>query len=214
MRGDVGVLKRIEKADRRADKASKRLIKKLARSSIGAPPCTTVRATTFLPSSFAPTLAKPNCGHASGLVRVQRQIESARDSSGNRAFLVCELLATEDEEPEALLVIERSALADTKLLERALASKEAASRHLPLRVSHAQTKLLHCDDESLQVGTRATDCVYLSRLRIGEGGLIFYGRDSARGSSTLAPRALGLDAKTFQCAQRLAARLLGARLVS
>ena len=208
-KGDVHVLKRIDKQDRRADRATRKLMRKLARTRRNqrAANYPVLQAPNFNCMSFA---SATNLIFNEEMVVAKRRLIRAKDSNKKRAFYVAEVFEV-DGEPLNLLVIPRTPNATPKLCGHAI-TKDPLSNP---RVSDSIVTLLSASNaSSFDVAGTQTLKLLLQKVHIQNGLSIFYGTPQALPTQTCSdPWSLGLDAATTKELQRVAAGLLGAQLV-
>lgn len=205
--GDVGVLKRIEEQDRRAAKASRLLIKKLSRKKRNRRLTHGMVQAPVLPSM--PFASATNFVANENMVVAQRRLVRARDEGGKRAFYVDEI-ASEDDDPTALLVIPKSAGASVQLLcERVLKRKPDDIKRSTRCVCVVQS----CGTDTLKIHGKTTTRALLQKIHIENGLSVFYviPCENTRDSP---PRCLGLDQKTYGSIQQKLVKLMGLQLTS
>ena len=205
--GDVDVLKRIERQDRRAEKASQLLIKKLSRKKRNQRLSTAiVEAPTLPPMAFA---SATNFVMHEDTVVAQRRLVKARDEDGKRAFYVGEIGSSEDG-AMALLVVPKSKGANADLLcERVL-----KRRPTNVKVSSQCVCVIQsCGNEKLFIHNETTTRALLRKVHIENGVSVFYVTPCANTNDS-PPWSLGLDKKTYTELQWKLSRLLGAKFIS
>ncbi len=206
---DVHVLKRIDKQDRRADRATRKLMRKLARTQRNQRVANypVLCSPSFNSMSFA---SATNLIFREEMVVAKKRLARARDSDGKRAFYVAEVFEV-DNEPLNLLVIPRTSDATPQLCGQA-ATKDPESNP---RVSTSTVTLLEASNAaSFDVAGAPTLKLLVQKVHIENGLSIFYGTARALPTQTCSdPWSLGLDSRTTSELQRVAARLLGAQLV-
>tara|TARA_B100001109_G_scaffold216554_1_gene185975 strand:+ start:6165 stop:6785 length:621 start_codon:yes stop_codon:yes gene_type:complete len=204
MRGDVDAVRRLERRDKRADKAGRKLKLKLDKKSrnqrVG------LRATRGRPvqvCSLGFAASTTLIAHLSTKASRTRLL-ACRDSRGKRVFFVSELLAG-FEETAALIVAPRSEEASPERIGREIAEGESGwqSRH---RVALIQT------DESLSMGGCEGSLILLSKIGFADGQAILYVAPGPGDTPTFPPRLLGLDSAIHARITREAAKMLGVEL--
>ena len=198
--GDVNVLQRIERRDRMADRAARKLVNKLAKKrrsrKLGA--TVTAKAPYIQATDFSQTA---RAVMHSNTHLVQRRASRATGSDGKRAFFAAEVEGGGDEEGGVVVAMPRTAGGTVDRLVRAITKHERAV----YTASNAETLLFHAD---------AKWFVVLRKLRLPDDEVVFYAScsDSAPSAPSAPPRALGLDPNTFKKLQRAAAKLAGWKL--
>ena len=211
--GDVHVLNRLEKADRRADRAARRLIRKLSHTKRNKKAANYPRVTSphFHATSFA---SATNLIYHESMVIAKRRLNKARDTNGNRAFYVDELACDLDQdEPLGLVVMPRSETASPALVGSCITKDINAQTSVS---TNSVTVLLPLGTTVLQnVGERvAGNSVALCKLHVSNGVTLFYAyvqNTSPTSQPSSDPWCLGLDRKTTKCIQGIVARMLGAK---
>ena len=188
-KGDVNVLKRLDKQDKRADRAARRLIRKLEKRKRSKPHAI-VEPPEFPPGAFA---SEANFVTNDETAVAQRRLAKARDAEGHRAF--------------CLVVVPRSSLASPDLLCERVLKREPQSVKLS---AHAVCALQTRDGHELSLGGRAATRVAVRKVHIENGLTVFY--VIPHDSATAPPYTLGLDRRTYNGMQAKLARLLGAEL--
>lgn len=208
-RGDVHVLKRIDKQDRRSDRVTRKLMRKLGRTRRNqkAASYPVLCSPSFNSMSFA---SATNLIFREEMVVAKKRLMRARDSDGKRAFYVAEVFEVDDE-PLNLLVIPRTSNATPRLCGQAV-TKDPESNP---RVSASTVTLLETSNAaSFEIAGTPTLKLLVQKVHIQNGLSIFYGTSQELPTQTRAdPWSLGLDSKTTIELQRVAAGLLGAQLV-
>lgn len=203
-KGDIDVLRRIEKQDKRADRASRLLIKKLSRKRRSPPSYCMVESPKLHAMSFA---SATNFVAHEDTAMAQRRLVKARDDDGKRAFYVGEI-GCENDEPMALLIVPKSKGASQSL------ACQRVLKQVPLSVkvsSQSVCVLQCCNNNELSLGGTQTSQVLLQKLHMDNGLSVFYALPFTK-TSTSAPWSLGLDKSTYTEIQVKLARLLGAKL--
>jgi hypothetical protein len=204
-KGDVHVLDRLEKEDRRKEKAARKLIKKLSRRRGGASHAV-VKSPQFHSMSFA-SATSLICHDET--IQAQRRLFKARDAEDKRAFFVGEISRAFDE-PTCLVLAPRTTDASPDLVGRA-ATKDTNAQSKPSTA--AVCVLEQHGDQPLKVGGKTGAAVYVRKLHLHNGLTVFYADLLPEGQPALSPPyALGLDRKTLADLQNLLARLLGFEL--
>lgn len=193
MKGDLHVVQRIQKRDRRLSKVSNTLLKKLSKTSRNkALTYSTVRPHCYSSSDFARSCEM--IIHQNTLASRRRLLRAKQ--SGRRVLNVCDI--SHDDDVIALIVSERSDCGVEKIA--TTATKTAGSLQ---SVSEARVCLF---------GDSSSDYT-LQKLHLDDGQQLFYVSRADRESSEYdSPWALGLDKLTFKLARRKVARMLGVRL--
>ena len=211
-RGDVHVLDRLEKSDRRADRATRLLIRKLGRTKRNRKTAShpTVTSPSFHATSFA---SETNLIYDEGVLAAKRRLIKARDSHGHRAFYVDELAGYLDaEEPRGLVVVPRSQLAAPEWVGKCITKDD----HARSTTSADSVILLHATDNTTIYCAGVTgNKVNVCKLHVSNGMTLFYARvmhDTDASLHSCNPWRLGLDKKTTVSMQHVVARLLGAKL--
>ena len=211
-RGDVHVLDRLEKSDRRAERATRLLIRKLGRTRRNrkAAAHASVTSPSFHSLSFA---RETNLIYHEDVPAAKRRLSKARDSDGHRAFYVDELCCSLDtEQPSGLMVMPRSQLASPEWIGKCI-TKDSHSRSTTSADSFV---VLHAAGSTTIQGAGVTgNKVVVCKLHVSNGMTLFYARvihDIDSASHTSSPLRLGLDRKTTTSMQHIVARLLGAKL--
>lgn len=199
-KGDVNVLKRLDKQDKRADRAARRLIRKLEKRKRSKPHAI-VEPPEFPPGAFA---SEANFVTNDETAVAQRRLAKARDAEGHRAFCVDEV---GQEDASVLVVVPRSSLASPDLLCERVLKREPQSVKLS---AHAVCALQTRDGHELSLGGRAATRVAVRKVHIENGLTVFY--VIPHDSATAPPYTLGLDRRTYNGMQAKLARLLGAEL--
>lgn len=204
--GDVHVLKRIEKQDRRAEKVSQLLIRKLSRKKRNKRLSRLiVQSPKVYPLSFA---SATNFVLNEETVVAQRRLVKARDEDGKRAFYVGEIGCCE-EGAMALLVVPKSKGASAELLcERVLKIKPNNVKMSSQCVCVIQA----CESYKLYIHGHTTTRALLRKLHIENGVSVFYVAPCTNTPDS-PPWCLGLDKKTYTEIQWKLAKLLGAKLI-
>jgi len=204
-KGDVHVLERLEKEDRRKEKAARKLIKKLSRRRAGDSHAV-VKSPQFHSMSFAS--ATTLICH-DDTIEAQRRLFKARDTEDRRAFFVGEISRAFDE-PTCLVLAPRTPDATPELVGRAV-TKDTNSRY---KASTAAVYVLQQHGkEPLTLGGKTGDSVCVRKLHLHNGLTVFYADLVSEGSPAPSPPyALGLDRKTLKDIQSLLARLMGFQL--
>lgn len=214
VQGDVGILDRIRKADRRADRASQRLIKKLARTKRNKRLAqhVTVESPPFHGLSFANALDPI---FKQDVVAAKRRLAKARDENGHRAFYVDELCCGSDDESVGMLVVmARSALASPSHACIAV-TKDTRSQ---MKQSRGRVCILkQTGSVPLEFAGTIGNCVTLRMIHADAIPTLLYASVHDSGDSSVRsqdqPRSLGLDRDTTDRLQSVVSRMLGARLV-
>jgi hypothetical protein len=220
MRGDVGALKRMERQNRQADKSSRRLIKKLART-----PRNQQR------ESFARVQPCPwegedyNMWHDAivhpSVETALRRVTLAREPDG-RSFLVSPIVDGL-EDVIAILAIPKSASATPEKLARALL--KVPEPETPMAVSHetfgrlSRRRLpLFCTDESsstpLRTGATTGTHLFARKLHVRDGGTpIYYAQTEDPEGDYATPRDMKVDGWLYRRLLSVAADVMGVELM-
>ena len=201
MRGDVHVVERLEREDRRKNRAARKLIKKLY--GRGRSEHAVVRSPQFSSSAFA---SDTTLICHQDTIQAQRRLFKARDADDKRAFFVGEV-SREFDEPTCLVVAPRTAHA-TPQLAGCVVTKDTGARS---KTSSVTVCVLEQSGRvGLSLANKTGDAVNVRKLHIQNGLTVFYADVMAHNAVTLSPPyTLGLDRKTFTDIQRLIARLAG-----
>ena len=208
MKGDVDVLRRIQKQDRKAAKASRVLMRKLSRKRRNHCKHSMLRLPHTHTLSFA---SEANFVRHEQMPVVLRRLAKARDDADNRAFYVDEL-GCYDDEPLTLLVAPRSKEACAHLVAKRATKNEAAVAKCS---SYKVCALEACAGSDVQLGKNVSTQVILQKLHIDNGVTLFYAHtpDTTFQHQVAPPWSLGLDRATFTQIQSKLVRMLGARLL-
>jgi len=205
-RGDVGVLKRIERAGRRADKASKRLITALAKTGRNKrmKPPILVTAPIWPALSFS---MNNSVICSTDIKTASRRLHRAKDGK-RRVFSVCEVLEGLDE-TLCLLAMPRRRCATPQALADAVCKTEGAS----FRMSSSRV-LVFCTGDATEIctGESSSTHVFLRKMTTGDGGCLLYASAETPIGDSSPPRVLGLSLGAFLRVQKSAAAAIGARL--
>ena len=205
--GDIDVLKRINKQDKRADRAARILIKKLSSKQRNKKlPYAIARRPTLPLLAFA---SETNFAAHEDVVVAQRRLVRARDENGKRAFYVCELGSTEDG-AATLLVVPKSRGASTQLL------CEQILKRKPTRVktSDCCVRILEsCGPQDLHINGAYATQIFLTKVHVENGITVFYALHCQNAADS-PPWSLGLNKATYTEIQSKVAKLLGAKLTS
>jgi len=211
-KGDVHALERLAKSDRRADRATRRLIRKLGRTKRNRKAAShpTLTSPPFHAMSFA---SETNLIYHEDVLTAKRRLSKARDAHGHRAFYVDELSGSLDvEEPRGLVVVPRSQLAAPERVGQCITKDE----HTRSTTSADSVIVLHTtDNTTIQCAGVTGNKVAVCKLHVSNGTTLFYARvvhgaDSS--SHSCSPWRVGLDKKTTASIQHVVARLMGAKL--
>lgn len=206
VRGDVHVLKRIEKSDRRAERVSRILIRKLSRKKKNQRSHIVTKSPILHPLSFA---SETNFLRHDKMVVAQRRLVKARDHNGRRAFYV-EEIGVDDEEPLTLLVAPKSEGSCEDLVAK-MATKDDSSQ---ARSSESFVCLLESDG-AISLGKKQSTSVHLKKLHIDNGITLFYAYTKPHNETKPSPPwTLGLDKQTFLELQLKLTRILGSRMAT
>lgn len=207
------MLDRLERADRRADRATRLLMRKLSRKrrNLKAATHPTVTPPCFHAMSFA---SETNLIYHDDVLVAKRRLAKARDEDGHRAFYVSELCACEDtEEPRGLVVMPRSKLGAPGMVGKCI-TKDNSTRST---TSEDSVVILHSVDKTTVQNAGVTGSkVAVCKLHVSNGMTLFYARvidDTDATLSAANPWRLGLDRKTTTTLQHVVVRLLGAKLL-
>jgi hypothetical protein len=202
--GDVNVLLRLEKQDRRADRASQKLIKKLAktRKNRAAPHIELVTPFNMSMNNFSTqprlvTHRNTNC--------VQRRASRARGSDEKRAFFVAEALLGKDDDG-VVVVVPRTQYGTLDFLAATISKQENPE----YSVSSLSVVILQ-SDTPLTLGPNTGRFVCVRKLCLGKDQIVFYASCIDTATST-PPRTIGVDAKIYGKLQSTVARLAGWKL--
>lgn len=206
-KGDVHVLKRIDKADRRADKATKRLMNALARTKRNkrkAAP-TAVTRPTWPVLSFAEDthiIPHPN------LQAVSRRLKRKKVDK-RRIFSMGEILEG-FETVVRLLVVPKLPCATTQTLAAVAAKDEAVTYAIsPERVLLFYTR---SKEDSILTGPSSSTHVFLRKVILGGDHAVFYASAEEMRGSMQPPRAFNLDKEVYGRIQRSVAAMVGAQM--
>jgi hypothetical protein len=195
MRGDLQVLSRIEKRDRRLDRSGRSLGRRLSKTARNrSRGYSTVRAQCYSPSDFA------NCceitAHKNTLATRRRLLREK--AGGKRAFNVAELV-DELEDVLAVIVSVRDVGGPEHIAEAAT-TKECSVQ----TISHAGVCLFSND----------TERYILKKLHLEDGQQLFYVvKSDALDDSHECPWALGLDRRTYDRIKTQASKMHGLKLL-
>ena len=212
-KGDIHVLDRLEKSDRRADRAARCLIRKLARtkrnSKVANHPVVT--SPSFDVMAFA---RETNLIFHDDMLLAKRRLSKARDMDGNRAFYVDELCGggLDPDEPGGLVVMPRSKKADHNLVGECITKN---TRTLTKTSNDSVALLQAKGSTTIQSAGVMGDRLVVCKLHVNNGMTLFYARVLEGTDSSLShtePWRLGLDRKTIASMQTVVARLIGAKL--
>lgn len=208
-KGDVHVLARMDRQDKRAERITRKLIRKLARTRRNqrAADYAVLTPPAFHSMSFASaTNLIPN----DQTVVAKRRLVKSKDEDGKRAFYVGEIFEVDDE-PLSLLVIPRTLSSTPDMCARAITKDSQAVA----RVSSCTVTLLESSGErNLQVAGHPTRTLLVQKVHVPNGLTLFYaGHETLATQTRSEPWSLGLDSRTTKELQKVAAGLLGAQLV-
>jgi len=207
MKGDVHVLRRIQQQDKKAEKASRLLIKKLSRKRRNQHKHSMLKSPHIHTLSFA---SEANFVKHNEMSVVLRRLVKARDDNDKRAFYVDELGCDMDE-PLTLLVAPRSKDACEHLV-----AKRATKNNLSMAKcsSYKVCMLEACTGSNIQLGNNSSSQVIVQKLHMDNGVTLFYAyTPNTRVHDASPPWSLGLDRATFTQIQSKLVRMLGAELV-
>lgn len=212
-KGDIHVLDRLEKSDRRADRAARCLIRKLARTKRNGKGANhpVVTSPSFHAMSFA---SETNLIFHEDMLLAKRRLSKARDSEDHRAFYVDELCGggLDPDEPGGLVVMPRSKEADHNLVAECITKN---TRTLTKTSKDSITLLRATDNTTIQSADVTGNRVVVCKLHMNNGMTLFYAWVPRGADSSLShaePWRLGLDRKTTTSMQTVVARLIGAKL--
>lgn len=213
MRGDVGVLKRLDRKQRRADRSSVRLARKLARTMRNKRRA--LFPTVHVPSATSAVFASVcDCGKSAAIKAVLRRCMRAK-SDGVRCF-VGSMWMDGLEQAGGVLVMPKVAEASPTALFR-IASKGSldATGDVSSRLSQSRVLLCTAAASSVPIDTGGSKgrALFVRRLDMPNGCAAFYATAEDEEQSGASPRALGLDMPTYLKLQETAVRLLGAQRV-
>lgn len=189
-RGDVGVLKRLERECRRADRSSRK-IEKILSAKRRPVSQTSVHARTYENIDFATPSAL--CESAD-LVVAKRRLSRARTQEGKRAFSVCEVSG--DDAPRVVVAMETQAACSGPALAACLVGKAPS---VPFQLSQRSVSLFSDKDGEL----------YARKLSIvsTRQSILYVTRE--RGGLPCPPKLLGLDRSTYSSIQLGVAKAAG-----
>lgn len=208
MKGDTQVLQRLEKQDRKAERASRLLIKKLSRKRRNKA-CQSI--TLHRPPHCLSFASGANFTKHAEMAVALRRLVKARDAEGRRAFFV-EELGNDSDEPVTLIVLPKSAAASADLV----AQRVTKLAHSVSKLSSSKVCVLEAaNDTQASYGDKSFKAVFLQKLHIHNGITVFYATTSDTPANAASPPwSLGLDRHIYHVIQDKLARMLGAKLMS
>ena len=207
-KGDVHVLKRIDKADRRADKATKRLMRALAKTNRNNRKKVVPVAVT-LPTW--PALSFTDDTHMiphADLKAVSRRLKRKKDGK-RRIFSTGEVLEG-FERVIRLIVVPRHPCANVQTL-AAVAAKDdgAAFKISPNRVLLFYTQN---EDNRILTGQSSSTHVFLRKVVLRDEHVVFFASAEDTIGDCAPPRVMQLDKESYGRIQRSVAGMVGAQI--
>ena len=206
--GDVDVLKRIEKQDKKADKACRLLMKKLSRKKRGkrnfSTDPITVRLTSFPSISFS---SEAKFAYNEETATALRRIKKCKDDRGKRAFYVGEIGCI-DEVPASFIVIPRNKEATIPLACQSALKQEGTVVQVMTNCvcvfeSVTEDGILICDEYAQKI--------VVQKVRM-QNGVAFFFAASGTGKLCSQPSCMGLTKSIFKQMQLTLVKLFGAAL--
>lgn len=206
-KGDVHALNRIEKTDRRTDRAARRLVDALAKTNRNKRRADSVAVTrpAWSALSFAlGTHIMPTID-----IKIARRRLHRTKVGNRRVFLVGEVFEGL-ETVVSLLVVPKHACASAQALADAVCKEQNAQ----FRAS-ASRVLLFCSDASskeITTGSSSSTHVFLRKVTFSGSQSVFYASAEDSREDSASPRALHLDENTYGRIQKSVARMIGAQI--
>lgn len=207
-KGDVHVLKRIDKADRRADKATKRLMLALAKTSRNNRKKVVPVAVT-LPTW--PALSFTDDTHIiphADLNAVSRRLKRKKDGK-RRIFSTGEVLEG-FETVTRLIVVPKQPCATVQTLAAVAAKDDGATFKIsPNRVLLFYTRN---EDNRIITGQSRSTHVFLRKVVLRGEHVVFYASAEDPSGDCAPPRVMNLDSESYGRIQRSVAGMVGAQM--
>ena len=205
VRGDVGAISRIERRDRKANKASLRLKKKLDRTKRNQSCHCVVDVTPAPETSGGYASSCPLLAHGR-IPECRKKLMRLKDDQAMRMFSVSDIVHS-FEDVVALIATPASEQTCIRFLCEAMAGEAGGEGY----THHGGSVLLFSADEPLRTGPHTGPHVVVQKLQTENGMFVFYAAASSDNTFS-PPRALGLDSNTYHRIQSEAARMMGVRI--
>lgn len=205
VRGDVGAISRIERRDKKANKASMRLKKKLdhTKRNQACPRVVDVSVAPEISIGYASSCSPLAHGN---IPEFRKKLARLKDDQKVRMFSVSDIVRN-FEDVVALIVTPASEQTRIRFLCDAMPGKEGGKGY----THHGGSVLLFSADEPLRIGPHTGPHVVVQKLQIENDMFVFYA--AATSDATFSPpRALGLDFNTYRRIQSEVARMIGVRI--
>ena len=201
-------MKRIDKADCRADKATKRLMRALAKTNRNKRK-KSVPVAVALPTW--PALSFANDTHIiphADLQAVSRRLKRKKDGK-RRIFSTGEVLEG-FETVTRLLVVPKQPCATVQMLAAVAAKDDAAT----FKLSPSRVLLFHTRDKDKHIltGQSSSTHVFLRKVVLHGEHTVFYASAEDPRGDCAPPRAMSLDKESYSRIQRSVAGMVGAQI--
>lgn len=203
--GDVDVLERIERRDRRTNRYTRKLIRKLAKTKRNIKASSNYQVCTR--SVFHSIAFTGHVGNGHNNETIRRRLLRARNAEGSRMFYVGDASETLDG-PSVLVVAARTQVSSERAIARAVHKESTA---LPTSISAPVCLLMARTNETLALAGSEGVAISIRSVFLKQYGRVLYAECSAC-IPVGQPRVLGVDKSTFAALQVAVSRMIGAKI--